>query len=87
MINDLHRIFVWLSKKLEILTQDDAPCLKVLDGYQKVLKILHDCMKLNGVEESGESLAELFEKLPAKTAKRMLKIIGEIRKSNRLPTS
>jgi len=43
-------------------------------------------MKLKGVEESGESLAELFEKLPAKTAKRMLKIIGEIRKSNRLPT-
>ena len=25
VINDLHRIFVWLSKKLEILTQDDAP--------------------------------------------------------------
>ncbi|MCS4537559.1 MAG: hypothetical protein HYY67_01695 [Thaumarchaeota archaeon] len=68
------------------MTQDDAPCLKVLDGYQKVLKSLHDYMKSKGVEESGESLAELFEKLPAKTAKRMLKIIGEIRKSNRLPT-
>jgi len=40
-------------------------------------------MKLKGVEESGESLAELFEKLPAK---RMLKIIGEIRESNGLPT-
>jgi hypothetical protein len=36
-------------------------------------------MESKGVEESGESLAELFEKLPAKTAKRMLKIIGEIR--------
>ena len=56
MINDLHRIFVWLSKKLEILTQDDAPYLKVLDGYQKVLKSLHDYMKSKGVEESGESL-------------------------------
>ena len=43
-------------------------------------------MKLKGVEESGESPAELFEKLPAKAAERMLKIIGEIRKSNGLPT-
>jgi len=34
-------------------------------------------MKLKGIEESGDSLVELMQKIPSKTAKQVKKLIAE----------